>query len=289
MEQVDSSERFLKTAVRVMLYVAMLCILGLFVILLQTPLGEIWRRLFDAVWGLSSGQETWFITRSSGLIAFVLLWLSTVWGLGVSSKFFDRVVPRAFTYDAHEYISLLAIGMTFVHVVILLWDTYTPFTIAQLLLPFISEYRPFWIGVGIIGTYLTLLVTVTFYLRKWIGIGAFRAIHWLSFLAFFGVLVHSWFAGTDTNFAITRWMYLGTTLVVVLLAFLWLATRKTSPRFKDEVRGPALASTDFVQAPTASVVSQESLVLPPLSPKTEGVRWRGPGPIARNESNDNSF
>lgn len=279
MEQLDQTDRVLKNAVRIMLYLLIAGIVVLMAILLQSPLGAIWERLFDALFGLSSGQATWFITRASGIVAYLLLWLSTVWGLGVSSKFFDRVVPRAFTYDAHEYISLLAIGMTFIHVVILLWDTFAPFNLAQLLLPFISDYRPMWVGIGIIGTYLTLLVTITFYIRKWIGISAFRAIHWLSFLAFFGVLVHSWFSGTDTNFALTRWMYLGTTLVVVLMTALWLLTRKTAPTFRNASPVPSGFAPASVQAqkptlPTAAQTGLDPLSLPPLSPKTEGRRMQ---------------
>lgn len=275
MEQIDQTERILQKAVRIMLYLLAAGIVILLLILLQSPLGAIWERLFDVLFGVTSGQVTWFITRSSGIVAYLLLWLSTVWGLGVSSKFFDRAVPRAFTYDAHEYISLLAIGMTFIHVVILLWDTFAPFNLAQLLVPFISEYRPFWVGIGIIGTYLTLLVTVTFYIRKWIGIQAFRAIHWLSFLAFFGVLFHSWFAGTDTNFVVVRWMYLGTMLVVVAMTALWLLTRKSAPTLQ---KMPAeatsvVSSMGPAQKPALPTVEQagfEPLSLPPLSPKTVG-------------------
>lgn len=279
MEQVDQTEHILQKAVRVMLYLLAAGILILMLILLQSPLGAIWERLFGAVFGVSSGQVTWFITRSSGIVAYLLLWLSTVWGLGVSSKFFDRAVPRAFTYDAHEYISLLAIGMTFIHVVILLWDTFAPFNLAQLFVPFISEYRPFWIGLGIIGTYLTLLVTITFYIRKWIGIQAFRAIHWLSFLAFFGVLFHSWFAGTDTNFALVRWMYLGTTLVVVAMTALWLLTRKSAPTLQKlpAAPTPARRGLERSQKPALPSIEQsgfEPLSLPPLSPKTEGRRMQ---------------
>lgn len=293
MEQVDSNEKFLKNAVRVMLYAIIVCIVILMVILLQTPLGDIWRRLFDNLFGVGTGQETWFITRSSGLIAYLLLWLSTVWGLGVSSKFFDRVVPRAFTYDAHEYISLLAIGMTFIHVVILLWDTFTPFNLAQLVVPFVSSYRPFWTGVGIIGTYLTLLVTVTFYLRKQIGIAAFRAIHWFSFIAFFGVLFHSWFGGTDTNFALTRAMYIGTAFVVVLMTFLWLFTRRSNLAMQDrpiKATAPVMAAAQTL--PTQPTATYEPLVLPPLSPKTEGTRWQSSQSVStlpRDDARENSY
>ena len=33
----------------------------------------------------NSVQTMWYITRASGLIAYVLLWFSMVWGLGVAS------------------------------------------------------------------------------------------------------------------------------------------------------------------------------------------------------------
>lgn len=232
MEQWNENDQMIRTAVRWMLYTMVVGIVGLILILSQTPLGAVWQRLFDAALGVSSENVPWLVTRAAGLVAYLLLWLSTVWGLGVSSKFFDRVIPRAFTYDAHEYMSLLAIGMTVVHVVILLADTFTPFNVVQLVLPFVSDYRPLWTGLGIIAAYLALLVTVTFYLRKWIGVQAFRAIHWLSFVAFFGVLVHGWFAGTDTAFSLTRWMYVGTGLTVAGMTALWMMTRNKAKESK---------------------------------------------------------
>jgi len=221
----DTVPIFQKMA-RVMLLALALGILALMFILLQSPIGAIWRNLFDALFGFSSTHAAWFVTRASGIIAYFLLWLSTIWGLGVSTKFFDRAVPRTFTYDAHEYISLLALGFTVVHIVILLFDTFTPFNLPEIVFPFISSYRPVWTGIGIVGWYLVLLVTVTFYLRKWIGLASFRAIHLASFAAYAGVTLHGWFAGTDTNFALMRWLYLGSALVVVIMTVMWLALRK---------------------------------------------------------------
>lgn len=294
MEQVNENDQLLKTAVRWMLGTFAVGIVALMLVLLQTPLGTVWQRLADALLGVSSGQMTWFITRASGLVAYLLLWLSTVWGIGVSSKFFDRAVPRAFTYDAHEYISLLAIGMTAVHVVVLLWDSFAPFTVFQLVLPFISGYRPLWTGIGIISAYMTLLVTVTFYLRKWIGIQAFRAIHWFSFVAFFGVLMHGWFAGTDTTFSLTRWMYFGTAFVVVGMTALWYATKGTAPIVKEKAGVVPPPSRVFdgerrAGQATAAGLGGENLALPPLSVKTQGVRWQSASRALRNESNDNSM
>jgi hypothetical protein len=115
---------------------------------------------------LNTDAGLWYVTRAAGLLAYLLLWLSTVWGLAIASKIFDPLLHRAFTFDAHEWLSLLALGFTILHVGVLLGDVYLPFSLAEILIPFVAPYRPFGVGLGIIGFYLTLLVTVTFYLRS---------------------------------------------------------------------------------------------------------------------------
>jgi sulfoxide reductase heme-binding subunit YedZ len=188
-----------------------------------TAIATVFNRLF--AW--SSVQSMWYITRSAGLVAYLLLWLSTAWGLAVSSKIFDPLLHRAVTYDFHQFLSLLAIGFLFLHVLVLMVDRYMPYSLAQILFPFLSPYRPFWVGIGVIGFYLTLLVTVTFYLRKHIGVKAFQSIHVLSLVAFFGAALHGIFAGTDSALLVTRWMYAGTLLVVVFLLSHWMIMRKS--------------------------------------------------------------
>jgi predicted ferric reductase len=157
-------------------------------------------------------------------VAYFLLWLSTAWGLAVTSKIFDPLLHRAFTYDMHQFISLLAIGFTVLHVVVLLGDRYLPFSVAQVLIPFIAPYRPLWVGVGVIGLYITLLVSITFYIRRWIGQKTFRVIHISSFLAYAAVTVHGLMAGTDSPLWTTQLMYAGTALAIVFLTVYWIAT-----------------------------------------------------------------
>ena len=181
----------------------------------------------DKLFAVNTVQAMWYVTRAAGLTAYLLLWLSTVWGVAVSSKVFDPILHRMFTYDFHQFLSLLAIGFVILHIVVLLADQYLPFSVAQVLVPFIAPYRPVWVGVGVIGLYLTLLVTITFYIRRIIGQRTFRAIHYLSFIAFLAVAVHGLFAGTDSALPATRIMYFGTTMVVVFLtAFRIFAIRR---------------------------------------------------------------
>jgi sulfoxide reductase heme-binding subunit YedZ len=176
----------------------------------------------NALLGVGSVQAFWYVTRAAGLVAYLLLWLSTAWGLAVSSKIFDPLLHRAFTYDMHQFISLLANGFTILHVVVLVADQYLPFSIAAILVPFVAPYRPVWVGIGVIGLYLTLLVSVTFYIRRWIGQKTFRVIHLASFVAYASVTLHGLMAGTDSPLLSVQLMYAGTALVIVFLTVHWV-------------------------------------------------------------------
>ena len=172
---------------------------------------------------LDSVHIWWYVTRAAGLMGYLLFWLSTVWGFAVSSKIFDSFLERMFTFDFHEHLSLLSLGFLILHVVVLLFEKVEPLSLIEVLVPFISAYRPFWTGIGIIAFYLTALVTITFYVRKWISMKTFRVIHYLSVAAYFGSLLHSVYAGTDTSLTWVQWMYGGTTLVTVFFMVYWAA------------------------------------------------------------------
>ncbi|MGD8404029.1 MAG: ferric reductase-like transmembrane domain-containing protein [Anaerolineales bacterium] len=172
-----------------------------------------------------STQIWWYVTRSAGIIAYLLLWFSTVWGLAVPSKFLNRVLAPTFTVDFHEFISLLSIGFTLLHVFVLTIDRFLPYTALQILVPFLSPYRPFWVGLGVIAFYITLLVTITFYLRGRIGMKSFRSIHMLSLLGYLGVTLHGIYAGTDSPLMSMQLLYKGTALVVAFLTIYWIGLK----------------------------------------------------------------
>jgi len=191
-------------------------------------------QIISNFFALDSVHVWWYITRASGLMAYLLVWLSTLWGFAISSKIFDSFLERAFTYDFHEQLSLLSLGFVVLHVVVLMLDKVEPMSLAEVLIPFVSNYRPFWTGVGIITFYISILVTVTFYIRSWISMKTFRAIHYLSIAAYVGALFHGLFAGTDSTLTWTQMMYWGTFLSTVFFCVYWLVTlrlrKSTSPQ-----------------------------------------------------------
>jgi sulfoxide reductase heme-binding subunit YedZ len=174
------------------------------------------------LFAIDSLQFWWYLTRAAGLMGYFLIWLSTAWGLVVSSKILDPIMDRGFTYDFHEHLSWLGLAFISVHVIVLMADKYLPYTIWQVLIPFLSPYRPLWVGIGVIAFYLSLLVTITFYLKAKIGMSAFRKIHYLSLVSYVGATLHGLYAGTDSVLPIANLLYKGTFLVTLFLIVYWI-------------------------------------------------------------------
>jgi predicted ferric reductase len=190
--------------------------------LLVSSTGTPLRTTLTWLFALTSDQVMWYLTRAAGIIAYLLLWLSTIWGLAIPSKLFGEVLSGDFTYDFHKFISLLSLGFLGLHIVVLTADRYLPFSVAQLLVPFLSPYRPVWVGIGVVAFYLLLLVTVTFYLRTQIGTKAFRYIHYASLAAYLLAVVHAFMAGTDSSLPVVQLLYIGTFSVVIFMTVYWL-------------------------------------------------------------------
>jgi len=210
-----------------------------FVLILQTSAGSSVSQAMNSLFALDSVQMWWYVTRAAGLTGYFLMWLSMAWGLAIANKILHPAVEGSFTYDFHEFLSLLGIGFITLHIIVLYFDRFLPFNVIQTLIPFIDSYRPFWVGLGIIGFYLFLLVAVTFYMRKTIGMQAFRSIHALSLVGYLGATLHGLFAGTDSALWMTKLLYALTFIVIVFLATYWLIIISLNKREKAEAASKA--------------------------------------------------
>ena len=150
----------------------------------------------------------WYLSRGSAFAALTLLWASMALGLGITNKL-ARTWPGApAAFAVHEYVSLLGLGFSIFHGLILMGDHYINFSLAQVLVPFAaSNYRPVLVGIGQLSFYVWLIVALTFYVRSHIGQKTWRAIHYVSFLTYVMALYHGISSGTDTSAAWATWYY----------------------------------------------------------------------------------
>lgn len=164
---------------------------------------------------------SWYVARSSGIIGWLLLAASVVWGLALSTKVL-RGHPRPnWILDLHRFLGGLAIVFVAVHVVAILIDTYTSFGLVEVLVPFTGNWHPVAVAGGIIGLYVLAAVEITSLLRKRLSKRAWRMTHYLSFPLFALTTVHTLTAGTDRRTVVLR----ASVIVVVLVVTALTATR----------------------------------------------------------------
>ena len=193
---------------------------GLFILLVMLILGSTTGSALDEVSGwLSVEYERlpWYTTRVTALLAYLALSGSVVYGLLLSTKILDRVTHRAVSYTLHGDLAGIGVALALVHAAVLALDRSMPYSLVELLVPFAGPYRPLWVGIGQLTLGLSLVVLLSFYVRKRIGQRTWRLVHYLSFVAFVGATAHGLMAGSDTS---ATWAYLGYMIISALVLFL---------------------------------------------------------------------
>jgi DMSO/TMAO reductase YedYZ heme-binding membrane subunit len=142
---------------------------------------------------------TWEIARAGGFMAYGLLTASVAIGLVVSLKWRSPRWTRFITTELHRFVTLLALVFTGLHTVMVAIDPFITFTPVEVLVPFLSHYRPLWIALGIVGAYLMAAVYLSDWIRPRVGYGWWRRFHYLSFVVFLVTLVHGLGTGSDTR------------------------------------------------------------------------------------------
>lgn len=178
----------------------------------------------------------WILIRGSGIAAFALLSAATIWGLLVSSKLLGRLVKAKPLTWFHESLGIGSLIATAVHVFVLSIHDYLEFSWVELLVPGRSDWRPLPVAFGVVGLYGLVLVSGSFYVRKWIGQRMWRAVHFASFGVFVSSLLHGITAGTDTRTPAMIGMYLGSALVVAILMALRLRSEPFRPAQRSGLR-----------------------------------------------------
>ncbi len=174
----------------------------------------------------------WFVSRAAGVVGYLLLWASTVWGILMSSRAVKELVSGPLAFTLHNVTAWLALGFSAVHAWALLGDRFVSFSLPGILLPFTAEYQPVLTGLGTLSLYVGLLVSLSFYFTKHIGYRTWRLIHTLSYLMFVGVTLHSVRLGTDTSTLVMQVVYLlagGSVLFLTLLRILVAAIGSVAP------------------------------------------------------------
>lgn len=178
-------------------------------------------------------QLWWFVARASGIVALIVLTLAVVWGLFYSTRLLGRKPTPKWLLDLHRFLGGLAVLFTTVHLVALAADNYVHFGIAEILLPFASEWQPGAVAWGVVAFYLLVAVEVTSLLMRRLPRRLWRAVHMTSWVLFWLAVVHGATAGTDAGNVAYQAISLGG---VGLVLFLTVVRTLTSRRVRRALR-----------------------------------------------------
>ena len=145
----------------------------------------------------TGSQYLWFVSRGSGLVLLVLFSAVIVLGVATRTGSAPPRWPRFAIAELHRTLSLFAVALLVLHVVTAILDPFVTIGWAATLLPFASPYRTLAIGLGTLAVDLGGAVLLTSLVRQHLGQRAWRAVHWLAYLAWPVALVHSLTAGND--------------------------------------------------------------------------------------------
>lgn len=165
-----------------------------------------------------SGPGLWYATRAAGLVALVLLTATTALGLLTAGRFSTRRWPRFLVVGLHRNISLLALVFLALHIGTTVVDSYTSIGLQDALVPFLSGYHRFWLGLGAIASDMLIAASVTSALRRQIGHRLWRAVHWCGYLCWPIALAHGLGIGTDASRSWVFYLAIGCGSVVAVAA-----------------------------------------------------------------------
>ena len=150
-----------------------------------------------------SPQFWWYLTRASGIVAWLMLTATVVWGVLLSTRAFPNQRRPAWLLALHRWLAGLTMSFLAIHLGALVADSYVSFDVADLTIPYASDWKPGAVALGVLSMWLLVAVQLTSLAMKRLPRPVWRGIHLTSYVAFWTTSMHAAFAGTDTS----SWLY----------------------------------------------------------------------------------
>jgi predicted ferric reductase len=189
---------------------------------------------------ITQSKDLWYLMRASGLVALLLLTLTTIGGVINARRFATPRWPRAVTALLHRNVALLAVVFLGVHVLTAAVDSKVPVGWWATAIPLTSQWNRLWVGLGTLSVDLMIAVVVTSLLRARMTHRTWRAVHWLAYASWPLALAHGFESGTDSGTWWARCAYLAS-MLAVMAAVGWRLSKPRGAALPTVRRGHASA------------------------------------------------
>lgn len=158
----------------------------------------------------------WYVTRASGISAWLMLTASVIFGVVLATNAFPDQRRPAWLLDLHRWLGGLSLSFLAIHLIALVADSYAHFGITDLAIPYASDWKPGAVALGVVAAWLLIAVELTSLMMRRLSRKVWRGIHFASYAVFWLTSLHAASAGSDTAAPLYRF-----TATVSVLAVAW--------------------------------------------------------------------
>jgi sulfoxide reductase heme-binding subunit YedZ len=148
---------------------------------------------------MTTPSPLWFATRGAGTVSLVLLTAVVLLGIATTTRQQGGAWPRFLSSRLHSNLALAAIVFLCLHVMTAVLDPFAHLRWRDAIVPFGASYRPVWLGFGVVAFELVVALALSALVRRRIGYGAWRVLHWLAYACWPLALLHGLGTGTDVR------------------------------------------------------------------------------------------
>jgi DMSO/TMAO reductase YedYZ heme-binding membrane subunit len=186
-------------------------------------------------------QIWWYLSRATGLVAWGLAVGSVLLGLALATRALGPRPKAPWLLSLHRWVSGLAVLFTGAHIAAIVADSYVHFGVADVLVPFASDWKPSQVAWGILAFWFLVAVEVTSLQMRRLPKRVWHAIHMSSYLVALLATAHGLTAGTDAGNPVFIWSMIAG---VAAMAFFTVYRRLAPKRAARSPRVPQTARRD---------------------------------------------
>lgn len=168
----------------------------------------------------------WYASRATGLVSLLMFTAVMVLGAANGARLSTPRWPRFAVASLHRNLSLLTVVFLAIHIATAIIDPYAGIQWITVVVPFVSHYEPFWLGLGTVAFDLFVALVISSLARPRINPRLWRLIHWAAYACWPIAIIHGFgIGGADSRLLWMRILDVVCVLTVVIAAICRMCVR----------------------------------------------------------------
>jgi len=189
-----------------------------------------------------TAKLSWYVARSSGIVAWATVTASILWGLALSSRLVRKRGVPAWLLDLHRYLGTLSLVFVLIHLFGLWADNFVYFGPSEMFVPMKSPWKTGAVAWGIVAFYFLAAIQISSWLMRHMKRRIWHAIHLSSIGLWITATIHTFLAGQDRHNTLLQWFVVASTILVVQLTLFRLITLRSAQKWALRPETPTKAS-----------------------------------------------